>query len=141
LNDIELKEIIRECDLNIGPLVCTLNSIPGLSTNSSCEGHADPKAGQADYGSFYVDFDVEENRLGWQALDIVSRSIEAFKDQYDEHIELTLWYDGGLRWNLRGEYEDEEKSSIERFNTILMVQIMDIMITRYAAKHDIKKEA
>jgi hypothetical protein len=96
LEDIQIDERVR-------PLVEALNCIPSVFTISSCEGHKNPNKAQVDANTFYVDFGVRR-RGGLDALSLIARVCGEFRG-----LELTAWYDGGLRWDLRGHDIDPEE--------------------------------
>lgn len=90
-----------QIDENIAPLVAILNSLPGISTNSSCGGHENPTPGQAVAGEWYVDFCLLPDKRGWQSLELIAFAVgELLND--DGTIELTVWHNGGVRFDLRG---------------------------------------
>jgi hypothetical protein len=76
---LSLDESIRECkipfDERVRGLCEALNSLRGITTCSSCGGHADadPKfPGQRPEGHFYVYFDVEHGEAGWRSLTLIA---------------------------------------------------------------------
>ena len=93
------KEV--QIDENIATLVATLNSLPGISTNSSCGGHENPGPGQAPAGEWYVDFDLLPHQLAWQSLELIAFAIGELLC-CGSTIELKVWHDGGVRFDLRG---------------------------------------
>jgi len=92
-----------QIDEGIRSLVEALNCIPSISTSSSCEGHENPTKAQVEANSFYVDF-VVRRRGGLDALTLMARVCSEFPG-----LDLTAWYDGGLRWDLRGTDVDPEE--------------------------------
>ncbi len=63
----------KELDKNIVKLVRALNAFEGITTMSSCGGHARPKnESQWPKGSWYIDFYVDRNDEGWFALEFLS---------------------------------------------------------------------
>lgn len=100
--------------MNIDPfverLVDALNEIEGVNTSSSCEGHEHHDESQVPYGTFYVNFSVDYNKRGWKALEYIVKAIQRHWDVTDNStIALVPWFDGGLEWELRGEYENKEE--------------------------------
>ena len=90
-------------DPHIQYLVDTLNSIPGVATNSSCEGHKNPKDGQCAFGTFNVDMDIEESDDGWISLNCIVACL-------GDKGRLSPWLEDesqDLRWDLSGEYKDK----------------------------------
>lgn len=90
-----------QIDENIATLVATLNSLPGISTNSSCGGHENPGPGQAPAGEWYVDFYLIPHQLAWQSLELVALTIGELQC-CGSTVELKVWHDGGVRFDLRG---------------------------------------
>jgi len=84
-------------DANMRRLVKALNSIDGVDTYSSCGGHHDPTPGQVPAGTWYVCFDVDDEYL------FANQSIELITREAGEQLAtVSLYYDGGLRFELRG---------------------------------------
>lgn len=59
-------------DPNIAPLVKALNSFRGVQTIGSCGGHAEPKGGQWEEGTWYVKFEVAKTEEGCYALEFLA---------------------------------------------------------------------
>ena len=91
-------EMLRttEIDDRVRPLVEALNAAPPIWTWSSCGGHANAVGGQAAAGEFYVDFHVDQTVDGWSALAAIAQVLG------DIPATLTVWYDSGARFDLRG---------------------------------------
>ncbi len=85
LEGIELDERVRY-------LLVTLNRIPGVDTSSSCGGHSNPSAGQASEEEFYVNFDVERNKKGWRAVELISWAVSETGDC--DSLSLVVWTNG-----------------------------------------------
>lgn len=75
-----------DLDPHIQWLVKALNSVPGIFTHSSCEGHRNPKAGQLEWGKFVVDFSVPYNEIGWEALERITYFISEWHEVFDENL-------------------------------------------------------
>ncbi len=90
-----------QIDENISPLVATLKGLPGITINSSYGGHENPTPGQVAAGEWHVDFCLMPDQLGWQSLELIAFAVgELLSD--DREIELTVWHDVGVRFDLRG---------------------------------------
>ena len=84
LEGIDLDERVRH-------LVVTLNRIPGVDTFSSCGGHSHPTTSQASEGEFYANLDVERNKEGWRALELISWAVS---ETDLDRLRLTVWTNG-----------------------------------------------
>ncbi len=86
-------------DKRVRRLVHTLNSIPGVTTYSSCGGHRNHLLAQVAAGSFYVELVASSGRVGYRAIQLIVRAIDVFVP----HVTLTPWLNGeDICWSLRG---------------------------------------
>ena len=105
-------------DPGVQRLVDALNGIKEVATTSSCAGHkCDNVTSENDihlsYGNFYVDIDIDYNKSGWQALEcIVSTVKRCVESETELLVHFTPWLDGGLRWDLRGTYVNQDDIDI-----------------------------
>lgn len=96
MNNIDIDPAVR-------PLVDALNTLPGISTYSSCGGHENHRPGQHAKGHFYVCFNVEEGPMGrplamaWDSIALITRAAGATR------ATVTMYYDGGINFELDGE--------------------------------------
>lgn len=104
-------------DENIANLVATLNGLAGIATNSSCGGHQNPSPGQVRAGEWYIDFDLLPHQLAWQSLELIALAVGERLEEGDE-IRLTVWHDGGVRFDLRGYDSDPNELAAVIFNHI-----------------------
>ena len=105
-----------QIDPKVARLVTALNNLAGISTNSSCGGHENPTCvSQVAENEWYVDFVLTPHQLAWQSLELIAIAQGEFMDS----VELTVWHDGGVRFDLRGidvtadEFADFIERSIE----------------------------
>jgi len=86
-------------DKRVRRLVQTLNSIPGVTTYSSCGGHRNHSLGQVAAGTFYVELVASNGRIGYRAIQLIVRAIDVFSPD----VTLTPWLNGDdICWSLRG---------------------------------------
>ena len=91
-------------DRAVRPIVDALNAIPGISTYSSCGGHAKRTCvSQVEAGTFSVSFGVERTRRGWSALD---RLTEAVGEAASPATDLVAWFNGAVDFALTGPHAD-----------------------------------
>ena len=102
-------------DPSVKKLVDTLNSLPGVTTFSSCQGHENPEIGQVHDDEFYVNFDIAHSGLGWSSFETIVKACNI--DDRDLSAGIVPWYDDGVRWELRGSYV--EKSDIDIFADLI----------------------
>jgi len=92
-----------DIDADVRPLVNALNTLPGISTYSSCGGHANPTPSQTAEGHFYVCFNLEEGPMGrplakaWDSLALIIRAATATRTS------VTAYHDGGINFEIDGE--------------------------------------
>jgi hypothetical protein len=80
-------------------LVHTLNTIPCVTTYSSCGGHRNHSLGQAAAETFYVELAASSGRVGYRAIQLIVRAIDVFFPD----VTLTPWLNGDdISWSLRG---------------------------------------
>ena len=85
-------------DKRVRRLVHTLNSIPGVTTYSSCGGHRNHSLGQVAAGTFYVELVASNGRIGYRAIQLIVRAIDGFSPD----VTLTPWLNGDdICWPLR----------------------------------------
>lgn len=65
-------QLVWLLDLNIVPLVRTLNGLAGVETVTSCGGHANPGPTQYRLGSWYVKFRVGRDPEGQRSLTLLA---------------------------------------------------------------------
>ena len=65
-------------DKRVRRLVHTLNSNPGVTTYSSCGGHRNHSLSQVAAGTFYVELVASSGRVGYRAIQLIVRAIDAF---------------------------------------------------------------
>ena len=86
-------------DTCVRRLVHTFNSIPGVTTYSSCGGHRNHSLAQVAAGTFYVELVASSGRVGYRAIQLIVRAIDAFFPD----VTLTPWLNGeDICWSLRG---------------------------------------
>lgn len=105
-----------EIDPKIRDLVYALNEIPGLDTNSSCEGHDTPELGQTK--KWCIDFSVRPNKRGWAALDILAYAVCEYHATTESDVRIDIWADvepkatlgvGFVRFNMEGSDKNDLK--------------------------------
>ena len=91
-----------QIDPKVARLVDVLNNLPGVSTNSSCGGHAETtNVSQCPENEWYVDFELVPHQMAWASLERIAMACgEFFSD--DGLVELKVWHDGCVRFDLRG---------------------------------------
>lgn len=107
---MEAIEQLETIDLEVAKLVLVLNALPGVSTFSSCGGHHPTGPCQSPAGRFMVNFylvgeaEGEESAAGLRSLRRVVEALQAVNDEADGEcvIEVHLWADSGLNFELRG---------------------------------------
>src|SRR5438874_2145912 len=86
-------------DKRVRRLVHILNSIPGITTYSSCGGHPNHSLGQVAAGTFYVELAISSGRVGYRAIQLIVRAIDVFFPD----VTLAPWLNGDeISWSLRG---------------------------------------
>ena len=98
-------------DKRVRRLVHTLNRIPGVTTYSSCGGHRNPSLGQVAAGTFCVELVASSGRVGYRAIQLIVRAIDAF---YPD-VTLIPWLNGDdMCWSLgsMGASPDDVASAI-----------------------------
>jgi hypothetical protein len=86
-------------DKRVRRLVHTLNSIPGVTTYSSCGGHRNHSLAQVAAGTFYVELVASSGRVGYRAIQLIVRAMDVFFPD----VTLTPWLNGeDICWSLRG---------------------------------------
>ena len=91
IDQMKESEMHDDIDPKIRDLVCALNEIPGLDSNSSCEGHDTPDISQTK--NWYVDFSVQPNKRGWAALDILAYAVNEYHIATDSDVRIEIWAD------------------------------------------------
>lgn len=89
-------------DRKVARLVRVLNSLPGVSTFSSCGGHAKPTiVSQCPINEWYVNFSLLPHQMAWQSLELIASARCEFMSG-DALVTLTVWHDAGVNFELSG---------------------------------------
>jgi hypothetical protein len=87
-----------QIDKRVVRLVDALNTLPGVTTVSSCGGHRRPALGQVGPGRFYVSLDISRRQATWRSLETILVTIAALGG-----TALEPWIDGGgIRMDIGG---------------------------------------
>jgi hypothetical protein len=71
-----MREDMYKIDKRVKPLVSLLNTMPDISTRSSCGGHKYPEIGQCPQDKFCISIDFEPTKHGFLSLGIIVTAIQ-----------------------------------------------------------------